>query len=894
MRFILQTKKGLALFLGLAVTFMLAGCGADSVFDNNIDGSGLTVEVKPDGTTPVVLNTDITGTFNKDVQQSTLIKDTTVYLLDPNGNKLAGTLTYLNKVMRFKPAADLLPNTTYRFVITNDVRGTDTSQLGADKITEFTTGTGFGLTVTLNPKDNDTNVSLNPKITATFNEAVKISTLTASNFYLKDSNGAIVPTTIEHTDDNVTGILKLASNLTKYSAYTIVVTKLVESVNGYNLANDENATFLTGDWLRLAVTIVPSNGTTNVPIDTMITATFNKPMDTSTLNSGNIYLVDENGTHVPGELYTNTNASGNTVVTFRLKPGFTLAPNSDYTFVVENDVTALDGEQLGTDEKSTFRTGTQTELQVILQPADGASSVPVSSNMIAYFNEDINATTLTAATFHLENNVTGAVPGTISYDSGNYIALLNPDANLTAYGSFTFTVTTGVTALNGNTLASDKSSTFTTGNLIRVLDAAVFTMNSNGATVDTNQSDLLGSIVGNLLGIQLQVDADGVQGLAEADISFNGLLQGIASDVNATTIQQLLNSNISLTSLLQIISDQLGALPAGPAQGVIDQLIAAIDSNGTNQLIPVGDLLQFPVDMLPLNVSDVLALGGFSGASTNAFALLSAVNALLAPITESIIEVPLGIPGLTDENSTLRLQLVRPAEYAVMKQGDTIRSAEARIQLNLGVNGSLVSGLLALLGGTGNELVNIPLYVVLGSAEGNLTELSPDAVKMAVQNGLASVYLGSIPDNIFFSNTPIGPDDFNATTLVDLSLLGVQIAKVEAKAYAQGDHNNTVMNFLPVNVAQTDSAFSPLGDTTNTLVGTLTSNLELKVTLLGIELGTGDALLGNILASVTGLLGNLVLNLAPTLNAISDLLGAYTGRADVTMLSLIEHYIEQP
>ncbi|WP_345989261.1 Ig-like domain-containing protein [Sulfurimonas sp. HSL1-2] len=885
MQLFLQTKRGLALFLGTIMMIMLAGCGADSVFDNNVKGSGLTVDVKPaDGTTNVFLNTDITGTFNKDIQQATLIEGTTFYLLDPNDNMVAGSWSYLNKVLRFKPDANLTANTTYRFVTTNGIRGTDYSRLGGDVVTTFTTGTGLGLTVTLNPQHGDTNVSLNPNITATFNEPIDFATVTNNSFYLLDSLSAKVPVTkIEHTDDNATVILKLASNLAPFSTYTTVVTTDVSAPNGHTLAANEQAMFVTGNWLRLAVSINPPDGATNVPINTMITASFNKPMDLSTLNSGNIYLMDENGTHVPGTLHTATDANGNTVVTFILEPGTTLAPNSDYTFVVENDVTSLDGEQLGTDETSTFTTGTQTELQVYIVPADGETGVAVTDNIVAYFNEDVNDTTLDGTTFYLENNVSGVLPGAISYDGANYIAVFNPDANLTAYTTYTFTVTTGVEAVNGDTLASDESSTFTTGNLIRVIDAAVFSMGSNAVAVDTNESALNG-VTGNLLGTNISLGVDGVQGLASATINYEGLVAALAGETNSTTVQELVDSNVSLTTLLQIISDQM---PAGPGKDAVDQIAQAVADQGLDQPVSIGELLQFPDSVLPGGVQDVLDMAGVSAAEANVVSLLGSINGALAPITESVIEIPLSIPGLTDGSSMLRAQLVSPPAIALMVEGDTIRASQARIQLKLALTGSALTDLLSLLGlGTG-EILNLPLYIVLGAAEGNLTTLSVNDVAMAVQNGLASIYLGTIPDDQFFSDQPLTVDSFAPVDLINL--LG--LATVTAKAYAVGDANNTTMHFLPVNVPQMESAFAPLGDTTGSLLGTLTSNLEVQVTLLGIPLLD--------VSSLVGALSDLLVNtlapaLSPILNMLSDALGAYSGQADVTMLSLIEHYIVQP
>lgn len=667
-----------------------------------------------------------------------------------------------------------------------------------------------------------------------------------------------------------------------------------------NNVNDNNG---NGGGAGLAVTVVPGNGATDVPMNTMITAAFDKEVNASTLTSGTLYLMDANGTRLTGTLHTTTNADGNSVVTFILEPGTTMAGNSQYSFVVTQAVTALDGGKLGADSITTFTTGSSTALQVYIEPGDGQDGIPINTSIVAYFNEEINASTL-AGGMSLENNASTAVAGTIQYDAANNAAVFTPDADLNADTAYTFTVTPDVKALNGDTLESDRTITFTTGNFSRVIDAAVFTMNSNVLAVDTNESDLLGPITGNLLGTQLQVDAVGEQGLAQADVSLAGLIQSLRTVTGSTTVGALVGQTIDLTALLQIISAQMDPTTEAAAKDVIDRLIAAVDANGTDQAVPIGDLLQFSSGLQSMTIDQVLALEGVSGVKTNTVSLLSAVNSLLEPTANSVIEVPLAVSGLTDGNSTLRAQLLSPAGFAILAAGDgAVRSSQTRIQLRLGVLGTAASGLFDLLNtilstltlglvDIGSPAVNVSLYVVLAESTGSLDELSVADIQMAVQNGLATVYLGTIPDDVFFSRQSIDASSFDPLTLVDVEVAGVTLARIDVKAYAQGDSNSTTLHFLPTNTQQTQSAFAPLGDTLDSLVATLVGNLELEVTLVGLTVGTGDANLGQILGGVTTLLSSVVTGISPLLNTLSDTLGLYTGRTDVTMLGLFDHYDE--
>jgi len=109
-------------------------------------------------------------------------------------------------------------------------------------------------------------------------------------------------------------------------------------------------------------------------------------------------------------------------------------------------------------------------------PAGGAAEVSSAANVKAYFNHDMQASTITSSTFKLKKQGTTTwlsaartVNNTVSPTSTNggsqSAATLDPDANLAANTTYQVVVvggSSGVKDLNGNALGANKSWTFTT------------------------------------------------------------------------------------------------------------------------------------------------------------------------------------------------------------------------------------------------------------------------------------------------------------------------------------------------------------------------------------------------------------------------------------------------
>ncbi|MHC3993712.1 Ig-like domain-containing protein [Thiomicrolovo sp. ZZH C-3] len=638
---------------------------------------------------------------------------------------------------------------------------------------------------------------------------------------------------------------------------------------------------------ELQVTVDPSEGAVNVPINKVITAKFNKEMNVSTVNDSTFYLLDENGTKVPSAI----KFYGTDTRLFTLTSDTDLLKDANYTVYVTRGVKASDGYLLAADNVFHFTTGTLKYLQVTVLPNDGDTNVSVGAHILGNFNEAVNTATLNATNVYLHDSNGSAVDGTIGYsDVGDdHLMTFTPSLPLDYNATYTFTIKQPVTSLGGLQLEYDSVNSFTTGPL-KLVKAAVFSMASAPVAVDTNNSELLGGVLGGLLGTQASVEVLGAGGLADAKLGFPDLVADLGDVVDAATVEDLLDSNITLDAMLKLIAGELEGVNATDAQKLITDLLAGVEAAGLGSTkVTVSSLLQFPVDTLPMYLNDVLSMTGISTAQLSVQSLLAGINQALAPTLGTPIEIPLALPLLTDESSGLKLQVVSPPAIAMMAEGDTIHSASTRLQLNLkvgGILGDLLGALNTELDGEGTvsaDLVNLPLYLELGSSVGSLTALNNDEIAMSVQNGLATLVIGTIPDDQFFSNAPLSPEDVSAADLVNL--LG--LVKVSVKAYAAGVANSGAINFVPVDMQQMQSIYAPTGSTTDALLNTLISNLELKITLLDIIPLDVSALLGDLLNPLLSILLPL---LSPLLDTVTGLLGASIGKADVTMMSLVYGY----
>ena len=205
----------------------------------------------------------------------------------------------------------------------------------------------------------------------------------------------------------------------------------------------------------LVIDTNPDNAATNVPLNQVITVTFNEEMDPSTINSSSFIVTG--ASTIAGTL----TYSG---VTATFTPSVNLTPNTTYVVRITTAVKDLRGNALQEDYLFSFSTGaTLQPLVLTTSPTPNETGVVLNKIVSATFNMPMDPATINTSTFTLKQGTT-TITGVVTY-SGN-TALFTPNANLTANTVYTATITTGAHNMAGVALASNYVWNFTTGTIV--------------------------------------------------------------------------------------------------------------------------------------------------------------------------------------------------------------------------------------------------------------------------------------------------------------------------------------------------------------------------------------------------------------------------------------------
>jgi hypothetical protein len=231
-------------------------------------------------------------------------------------------------------------------------------------------------------------------------------------------------------------------------------------------------------------TTSPANGATAVPVASLVTATFSKAMNPTTINTSTFTVTGPAGASVTGTVtYSGTTAT--------FSPAALLAANSAYTATITTGATDPVGTALASNFVWAFTTGTIPTV-IATNPLNGAVNLPINRKITATFSEAMNSTSVTAlGTFSLAvAGVGGAtVPGTVTYVGATNTATFMPTVNLLPITQYTATISTSAQSATGNGLAANYVWSFKTGATADTTPPTVIATNPvSGATaVPTNQ-----------------------------------------------------------------------------------------------------------------------------------------------------------------------------------------------------------------------------------------------------------------------------------------------------------------------------------------------------------------------------------------------------------------------
>lgn len=441
------------------------GAGADTTAPT------VTSTQPANGDTNVANNTKVSAIFSEGMDPLTFNNATFRVTESVSGAVVAGGLGYSGISAVFIPSVNLTPNTRYTLTVKgliNGVKDLAGNPMASDFVSVWTTGavadtTAPTVTGTI-PTNGQTNVAINTKVGATFSESMDPLTITNTNFTVKETvSGATVIGTISYS--GVNAVFVPLANLAPSTRYTLTVkggSTGVKDLAGISMVNDFVISWTTGaapDATAPTVTdTIHPNGAINVPVNSFTGATFSEAMDPQTVNNISYTLTETvSGVPVPGTVgYSGVNAI--------FYPLNSLAYATNYTVRIKGGISGvkdLAGNAMVSDFVIRWNTGaipdTVAPTVTMVNPADLATNVPVTTSVSATFSEAMDALTMNTANFQV-----AGVTGLVTFDTASKTVTFKPSANLADNTTYTATVSTGVKDIAGNPLVTNKVWRFTT------------------------------------------------------------------------------------------------------------------------------------------------------------------------------------------------------------------------------------------------------------------------------------------------------------------------------------------------------------------------------------------------------------------------------------------------
>ncbi|HLW10190.1 MAG TPA: Ig-like domain-containing protein [Fermentimonas sp.] len=320
-----------------------------------------------EGASNVELNKAITADFSTPMNAATV--NSTSFLLKQGTTNIAGIVTYLGVKATFTPLLSLLPNEVYTATITNSVEDVAGNPMINDTTWSFATGSLLFVTIT-DPLNAASDVPTNQTVKATFNKIMNAATINNSTFTLMHGTTPVLGTV---SYDGYTAEFESLVDLLPGEEYTATITTGAVDLTNNSLAANYIWKFTTKELLVPVLPEIintdPIDEATDVALDKVITATFSKTMDPTTINSSTFIL--RNGSIQVLGFIDYSGVEG----TFT--PSTLLLPGTVYTATVTTGAKDLEGNALLADSVWGFTTTApldQFTVNLSSDPLDGGDT----------------------------------------------------------------------------------------------------------------------------------------------------------------------------------------------------------------------------------------------------------------------------------------------------------------------------------------------------------------------------------------------------------------------------------------------------------------------------------------------------------------------------------------
>ena len=394
--------------------------------------------------------------------------------------------------------------------------------------------------------------------------------------------------------------------------------------------------------------------------------------------------------------------------------------------------------------------------------------------------------------------------------------------------------------------------------------AAVTTMASFAIGSRLLQLDggIMNAVLGGLLGSKISLTAMDYQALANVQIDAFQFSKALATraGLTAVTFGSLMSSDFRLPDILNATAQVANSNGSNVAAVALSQISNAISSAA-----------------MKLSLSKVFAFGPYSsldisssapiGMSISALDLLTAVAKIGG--TQHLVSASLTptVPGILSAQMQVSIgeQPVGTSLVTLGSAGATVRTAQTRVLLTIGISGSPLA-----------PLINVPVYLDIASGAAALKTVAcvsrdqtSSLVTLNVSPGVVDAWIGKVSSANFVGTAPLSPDP-----AVLLNVAG--LATVTGFAHGSiANVNPTSVTFGWPDISVAKRKSTSTTDFTASLVSSLLSTLSLNVSAAGVGLG-----IGGLDSSVAQLLATSAPQIDIVINAALSALGINLGQAD--------------
>ena len=432
----------------------------------------------------------LSATFNESMIPAT-IGTSTFTVTGPGSAAVSGTVTFSGLTATFVPAGNLAFSTVYTATVTTGAQDLAGQPLVANYVWSFTTISPTPAVISTVPASAATGVPITQVLTATFNEAMKCTTLAspATTFNVTGPGATTVAGSVScaGAEATFTPTINLAVN----TLYTVTISSGAQDLSGKPMSANYVWSFLTvpAPTPPTVISTVPVNFAAGVPVNQALSSTFSLAMNPATIDAATFTVTGPGSTVVSGVV---TYVAAGSVATFT--PSASLTPSTTYTATIAAGAADLTGDTLVKSYVWSFTTAAAPVLVpptvISTIPNNTAAGVPLNQIVSATFSTAMDPATINSTTFNLTGPGATSVSGLVAYAAVGKTLTFIATANLAPSTLYTATITTGVQNLAGAALASNYVWSFTTGNATVITPPVIAsTIPANAATgVALNQT----------------------------------------------------------------------------------------------------------------------------------------------------------------------------------------------------------------------------------------------------------------------------------------------------------------------------------------------------------------------------------------------------------------------